>query len=75
MVVGAVGFAVEPAHAGGFLVAVGAHVGIVVVAAAARGFALLRAFCVVRRRGLLCVDGSLLVPVLLRIVGEDASPA
>ena len=75
MVVGAVCFAVEATDAGGFLVAVGAHVGVVVIPAAARGFALLPAFRFMLRRGFLGVDCSLLVPFLLRVVGNDASPA
>jgi len=74
VVVGAVCFAVEAADAGGFLVAVGAHVGVVVVSAAARGFALLPTSRFMLRRGFLGVDCSLLVPFLLRVVGDDTSP-
>lgn len=75
MVVGAVGFAVEATDAGGFLLAVGEHVGVVVVPAAARGFALLPAFRFIPRGWFLGVDCSLLVPFLVCIVGDDASPA
>lgn len=77
MVVGAVCLAVQPAYTSGFLMAVGAHVGVVVVAAAARGLALLRPpRLLARGGGFLGVDGPLLlVPVLLRGVGDDAATA
>lgn len=75
MVVGAVCFAVEAADAGGFLVAVGAHVGVVVVPAAARSFALLPAFRFIPLGWFLRVDCSLLVPFLVCVIGDDASPA